>query len=136
MATLTKADVLGAPAASGVAPRKVPVPAWGGDVFVRKLDATERMALECHESDTADNESRLAKAEKRPYDWKRVSVATRLRAVAACLCDEKGVPLFEVVDEGVAALGVKDGDSVDRLYVVAADFNGLGVRAVEQLLGN
>ena len=90
----------------------VPVPEWGGDVFVKTLTGTERDAFE---DAYAENKMK----------------AFRCRFLVLTLCDDKGQRLFE--DADVAELGKKSSVVINRLFEAAWKHNAFTNEAVESL---
>jgi hypothetical protein len=90
----------------------VPVPEWGGDVFVKTLTGTERDAFE---DAYAENKMK----------------AFRCRFLVLTLCDDKGQRLFE--DGDVAELGKKSSVVINRLFESAWKHNAFTNEAVESL---
>ncbi len=90
----------------------VPVPEWGGDVFVKTLSGTERDAFE---DAYAENKMK----------------AFRCRFLVLTLCDDKGQRLFE--DGDVAELGKKSSVVINRLFESAWKHNAITNEAVESL---
>lgn len=102
-------------AADDLKREEVPVPEWGGSVFVRMLTGAERDRLE---ADILENPGRNVRA----------------RIVAACACDDAGKLLFGAAD--LAALGSKSGSALDRIFARAARLNRITKKDVEELEGN
>ena len=119
MTGLTKEQILGA---NDAEPVSVPVPEWGGTVYVRPMSAGER--------DRWEGEL-LARTEKRKEGI--AAAVENLRAVflAKCLCDESGKLLFGPDD--LAALAGKSYRAIDRAYDVAQSINGLSEADVKEL---
>lgn len=123
MAVLTRDAIL----AAADLPRKlVPVPEWGGEVWVRTLPGTERDAFEAS----------LWKAKGRGRNRETVRDATNYSAKLAALaiCDEQGKRLFSEVD--VAALARKSSAALNRVVGEAMALNGMTEDAVEDAEGN
>ena len=90
----------------------VPVPEWGGDVFVKTLTGTERDAFE---DAYAENKMK----------------AFRCRFLVLTLCDDAGQRLFE--DGDVGELGQKSSVVINRLFEAAWKHNAFTNEAVESL---
>lgn len=90
----------------------VPVPEWGGDVYIKTLSGTERDAFE-----DAYSENRMKQF--------------RVRFLALTLADEAGERLF--ADADVEALGKKNSVVINRLFDIAWKHNALSNDAVESL---
>ena len=110
MNILTKEAIL---AADDLPREIVPVPEWGGDVYVRTMNGTDRDAFE---ASLIGKEGRLENV--------------RARLVSLAVCDESGSRLFG--DADVAALGAKSAKALDRVFAVAQRLNGIGAEQVEQ----
>lgn len=94
---------------------EVPVPEWGGSVFVRELAADERDLLE------------LA--------WEKTQRKNfRARLVLATACDENGVDLFKMED--LLAVSKKESTAVSRICEVAFKVNRFTKEDVEDLAKN
>lgn len=117
--SLTKDQIL---KAADLQPVKVPVPEWGGDVFVRALNAGERDRFEA---------SLFAGA-----GGSRKQDLTNLRAklVVLCCVDDSGKRLF--ADTDVDAVSAKAGAAVDRVFVAAQKLNGMTSVEVEAAAKN
>jgi hypothetical protein len=98
----------------------VDVPEWGAgaQVKVRVLSGAERDAWET--SLPEHKEDRM--------------VNIRARLCAACMVDEAGLPLFG--PEQIAALGMKSGAVLDRIFDAAQRINGLRKEDVDALEKN
>lgn len=93
---------------------RVHVPEWGGDVFLRSMDARDR--------DAFDAALHAQGGDGYPSNF-------RASVVAATLCDEHGARLFR--DDQAELLGRKSATAVTRLFDVAARLNGLTQGAIE-----
>ena len=94
---------------------RVPVPEWGGEVFVRGMNGADK--------DAWDNfVVELAKAPGK----------ADIRAFLASLtiCDEEGDALFTAED--IAALSKKSAAALDRVFDVATRLSPLGAQARER----
>lgn len=105
MNILTKDAIL---AADDLPREIVPVPEWGGDVYVRTMSGTDRDAFE---ASLIGKEGRLENV--------------RARLVSLTLCDEAGSRMF--TDSDITALGGKSAQALDRVFAVAQRLNGIGV---------
>ena len=94
----------------------VPVPEWGGSVYVRTMTGTERDGVE---------------AASIGNDWRR---GFRARLAVATVCDEQGNALFTAAD--IEALGRKSSAALDRIFEVACRLNKLGAADVNELEKN
>lgn len=119
MAALSREAIL---AVEDIKREQVPVPEWGGDVFVRGLTGTERDAFETSLW-TGDGEGKKFKAEN-----------IRAKLLVRSLVDESGQRLFR--DEDEAALGGRNAAVLDRLFDVAQRLSGLGKKDVENAVKN
>ena len=102
-------------AADDMGLKKVTVPEWGGDVYIRVMSVGER-----------DNYERL-------WMGKRETGVENFRTeyLARVLCDEKGDLLFS--REQTAALAKKSGAVMGRLFDEAMKHNRMTEEDVEQL---
>lgn len=98
---------------------KVPVPEWGGEVFVRTITGAER---DKWESTLSDAKGKLSLEN------------VRARLLALCICDDKGNPIFNPVD--AVTLGRKSARALDRVFAVARKLNGIGKEELEDLAKN
>ena len=86
--------------------REVPVPEWGGSVFVRTISADARDRFEVAFAD------------------KCKTGGVRALLVAEALCDESGKLLGPTPAE-IAALGHKAAGPMDRVFEAAMQLNGM-----------
>jgi hypothetical protein len=107
---LSKAKILSANDTKVSEP--IPVPEWGGDVYVRTLSGAERDAFE---DSYAENKMK----------------AFRCRFLVLALCDESGERLF--ADSDVAELGKKSSIVINRLFEASWKANAFTSEAVESL---
>lgn len=90
---------------------KVPVPEWGGHVFVRVLEGHERDHFELSMGPSRAN--------------------IRARLAVMCMCDESGERIFS--DDDALELGRKSGNALDRIFAEATKLNRITKAEVEQL---
>lgn len=95
--------------------KHVPVPEWGGDVYVRVMTAGERDAFEAAQGEDAHKDLRA-----------RLAVAT--------VCDSDGNLLFTAAD--VPAVTAKSARALDRIFAASARHNGITAADVEELRKN
>jgi len=100
---------------------KVPLPEWGGDVWVRTMTGAER----------DDYEQEYLDAKKKAGD--RVP-NLRARLLVRTVCDEQGKPLLSQND--VDELGQQSADVLSKLFTVASRLNGLSKSDAEELEKN
>jgi hypothetical protein len=94
---------------------EVPVPEWGGSVWVRTLTASERDQLE--------------------MSWEQTKrVHFRARLVYYCACDEEGKTLFR--PEDLAVIGAHSTAAVSRICDVAFRLNKFTKDEIEELEKN
>src|SRR5690349_15146048 len=99
---------------------EVPVPEWGGSVFVKTMSGTERDAFE----------EGIVEARKSGTEL----VNIRARLAVYVVCDKTGARLF--TDDDAEALGKKSGKALDRIFSVAQRLSGIGDSDVAELEGN
>lgn len=90
----------------------IPVPEWGGDVYIKTLSGLERDAFE------------------ESYQEQKMR-AFRVRFLVLTLCDDSGERLF--VDGDYDALGKKSSVVINRLFEKAWSHNAFTSEAVESL---
>ena len=116
MTVLTRQQIL---SADDLKSKRVKVPEWGGDVFVRELTAAER----------DEYESSIVKT-----DGLDVTVnATNMRAklVSMSVVDKDGKRLFTAKD--VVKLGEKSAAVIDRIVDVSRRLSRIGPAELEEL---
>lgn len=98
---------------------EVPVPEWGGTVFVSVMSGRARDAWEAG----------LVNADREPvFDDMSAKLA------AACITDAEGRLIFTAED--VAALSEKSAAALHRIVAVARRLNRLGAQGLEDAKGN
>lgn len=113
---LTKDEIL----AADDRPRKlVPVPEWGGEVYVQTMSGKARDLWEA---------SIVTSTGKPNLEDMRAKLA------AACIVDENGGTLFTEAD--IPALSRKSAAALDRVVKVAQVLNRLSGADLEELKGN
>lgn len=100
----------------------VEVPEWGGVVYVRSLNGTERDAYEAAMV-------RLG-VDGKPKEVRLQNMRARLCALS--ICDTEGKRLFAEAD--VETLGKKNAAALQRVFNVAQRLSGLTKRDVDELL--
>jgi len=99
--------------------KKVNVPEWGGEVYIRVMTGIERDRWEIA-------------ATSAMKDTQTLNIRATLCAI--CICDDKGKRLF--TDEQAQALGEKSSLALGRVFEVARHLNRLTDRDLEELEGN
>lgn len=109
MSVLTRDQIL----QDDVAPtlELVPVPEWGGEVYVGILSGKQRDRFEA------------------AYNSSKSKDSTRALFAAFAIRDEANRPLFSEAD--VAALGEKSGVALDRVFKAAFRLNKMGEAELE-----
>jgi hypothetical protein len=88
--------------------QEVPVPEWGGSVYVREISGRDRDRFEA---------SLVDKSKPEMFD------NARARFVAIVACDAAGKPLFS--DADVAQLGELSAAALDRIFDAGRKLNGM-----------
>ena len=99
--------------------KKISVPEWGGDVFIRTMSGTERDSWEMYAGHQLE---------------KKGNVNIRAKLAVITLCDESGKRLF--ADQQLDKLSSKNGKALDRVYSESLKLNKLTDEEVEQLEKN
>jgi hypothetical protein len=94
---------------------EVDVPEWGGSVWVRTMEATQRDAFEAQQL-------------KEPFK------DVRARLVAATVCDASGALLFS--DADIPSLSRKSAKALDRIFAVSTKLSGLTKEDIDELKKN
>ena len=97
----------------------VPVPEWGGEVYVKGMDGTERDAFEASIVEQ--------RGKKTSVNMSNV----RAKLAAQTICDENGQRLFN--DADVKALGKKSASALQRVFEVAQRLSGIGDSDIKEL---
>jgi hypothetical protein len=116
MKTLNRDDILGA---SDIVTELVPVPEWGGDVYVKGMTGAERDKFE----------SGIVEQRGKSQSINMANVRAKLASLT--VCDEKGKRLFTEAD--VQALSQKSAAALQRVFSVAQRLSGIGDADVEEL---
>ncbi len=116
--TLSKKDIL---TADDLKREIVPVPEWGGDVWVRGMNGAERDKFESGIVEMRGKEQTLNMAN------------VRAKLASLTLCDEEGKRLFS--EQDVQALSQKSATALQRVFSVAQRLSGIGDDDVEELAG-
>jgi len=103
----------------------VPVPEWGGDVYVKNLSGSEREEYES---------SLYVMDNGKPVVSVRSMASAKLRLCALSLCDDKGGRIFDIKE--VAELGKKSSTAIDRVYDAILEVSGLSKEIVAELEKN
>jgi len=117
MTTLKRDDIL---KVQDIQTELVHVPEWGGDVYVKGLDGTERDLFEASFVENRGKGNTRIKLEN-----------IRAKLVALTACDENGERLFASKD--AEALGKKSAAALQRVFEVAQRLSGLTPDDVEEL---
>jgi hypothetical protein len=113
---LTAEDILNA---DDIQLERVPVPEWGGDVFVKATNGKEFSGLQ-------------AQIIERKGNNQRVNLENiQAKLVAICVCDESGKRLFN--QKQVDLLAGKSSAALQRVFKVAQRLSGLGDDEIEGL---
>ncbi len=112
---LTKEKVLNA---NDLPVQEVPIPEWGGSVFVRTMMGDERDAFEV----AAMNGDGINR------------VNFRARLAVATVVDADGERMFDASD--MVKLGKKSAAALDRIMFVALKMNRMSPSDVEDMVGN
>ena len=116
---LTRDSILGT---DDIIVERVPVPLWGGDVFVRSLTAAERDDFESTLMVTKTTRNKRGKNVK-DRDLNMKNARAKLVQLTVCKSDTDKSQMFTTDD--VISLGKKSGASLDLIYDVAARLAGI-----------
>lgn len=106
--SLTRDAILGA---QDIKTEEVPVPEWGGSVFVRGLTAAQR--------DSFEASMFVGEGDDRKFSAENI----RAKLLVRCLVNEAGERLF--ADNEDEVLGAHSGAVLDRLFTVAQRLSGI-----------
>lgn len=116
MSVLNREDILGA---DDILIEQVPVPEWGGDVFVKGMTGSERDQFEAGVISID--------GEKQRVDMRDI----RAKLCSKSICDEDGKKLFSTAD--VKELSQKSAVALQRVFKVAQRLSGITDDDVEEL---
>lgn len=119
MAVLDRKKIL---EANDLTSKTVPVPEWGGEVIIKMMTGTER--------DLFEDSLFEGRGKDRKSNYKNL----RAKLLSMCLVGEDGKRIFS--DKDVDSLGNKSAKSLDKLYTLAAELNGIGAKEEEELTKN
>lgn len=120
MASLKRNQIL---EADDIKVELVPVPEWGGDVYVKGLNGTERDKFEASTVTVTRGGRQKQNLE---------NLRARLIVLTVIDPDDNGLPLFTEAD--VAKLGKKSAVALDRVFTVARKVSGLNQEDIEELV--
>ena len=118
MSSLKRDDIL---AVKDIQIELVPVPEWGGEVYIKGMSGLERDAFEASIIEQKGNKQKVNMAN------------VRAKLAAQTLCDEEGNRLFN--DADIKELGKKSASALQRVFEVAQRLSGIGDADVEELAG-
>ena len=118
MSTLKRDDIL---KAQDIKIELVPVPEWGGDVYVKGMTGRERDQFEASLVEMRGGRTTHIKLEN-----------VRAKLVALTTCDESGERLFTSKD--AEELGKKSASALQRLFEVSQHLSGLTPADVDELV--
>jgi hypothetical protein len=107
--------------------KKVEIPEWNDFVYIKKISAKERVQLVKNSTKVEGKEVSLDQDN---------FMNTIVQTVQVVLCDEKGVRLFDDSIEDFDMLNEKEGAILERLFDEITAFNGMGIEAENEALGN
>lgn len=100
----------------------VPVPEWGGDVYVRSLTAAER--------DQFEASLIVQRGKQQEINLKNA----RAKLAVLAICDEQGQRIFS--DADLAEMGKKSAGALQRVWIVAQRLSGITDEDMEELTKN
>lgn len=115
---LNKSDIL---QASDIKTELVPVPEWGGDVYVKGMTGAER--------DKFEASIVTMKGTNQTVNMANV----RAKLASMTICDETGKRLFS--DLETSELAKKSASALQRVFKVAQKLSGIGEDDVKELAG-
>ena len=124
---LTRDDIL---AADDLKIKIEDVPEWGGSVGVRMMSGFERDEFEAEISKRSPG----LDAEGKPLAGRIDMKGVKALLVSLTVVGDDGKPMFTTAD--IPALNGKAAAPIDRLFEVASKLNGIGDKAVKELMGN
>lgn len=121
MALLNRDQILGA---DDLQRELVPVPEWGGEVYVRVMTGEEKEWWEASLFNDDGEQNSIKENIKN----------MRAKLAVASVCDEQGTSLFCLAD--MLLLSKKSSTALDRVYDVAKRLNKISKEEEETLLKN
>jgi hypothetical protein len=118
MAILSKKEIL---TADDLARELVPVPEWGGEVYVRGMTGAERDKFE----------SGIVEQRGKSQSLNMANIRAKLASLT--ICDETGQRLFTEAD--VQALSAKSAAALQRVFEVGQRLSRIGADDVKELAG-
>jgi hypothetical protein len=115
---LTKGDIVGV--MKKVQVKKIPVPEWGGEIFVKVMTASENDSFE------------LAAYDKKSPTFGKIRAGLCVR----CICDEQGNRLFSDDPGEIESLGEGNGNAIERIFDAARKLNKKSEKEIEELEKN
>jgi hypothetical protein len=112
---LTRDEIIAAIAARKAEVDTVPVPEWGGDVFIRRLDANDLEATGLLDGGSGANAAKMA-----------------VQLMIICVAAEDGTPLFTEDDRDL--LAGAEFPIVLRVFAEVAKINGLSNEELEEAM--
>lgn len=106
------------------ATKQIHIPEWDADVFVRRISGMERDELEVEALDKRTMEPSV-----------NTMIGYRAKCAAVFLSDESGNRLFSEPDDW-KELRDMDGSAINRIAIEGRKFNGMTVKAIEDLEKN
>lgn len=97
--------------------KKIDVPEWGGEIYVREMTGIESLEFDAWLADNKDNKKVLA------VGWHPLMVTL-------CACDDKGERLFSMAD--FEAIRKKNKTVLERIADAAIKLNKLGADDLEE----
>ena len=116
MSALKRDDILNV---KDIVIEMIPVPEWGGDVYVKGMSGIERDAFEAAIVETRGKKTKVNMSN------------VRAKLAAQTICDENGERLF--TDADIKELGKKSASALQRVFEVAQRLSGIGDDAVKEL---
>ena len=116
MSVLKRDDIL---QAEDIKTELVPVPEWGGDVYVKGMNGAER--------DKFEGSLVILRGKDKQMNMTNI----RAKLASMTICDDKGKRLFNEND--VQALSQKSAAALQRVFVIAQKLSGISDDDIEEL---
>lgn len=108
---------------------EVPVPEWGGVVFLKPLTNGERSAWE-----NALNVGDAAFRKNKGEGFSNSTLRMKESLLVIAICDENGKQVFD--EHQIGALSKKNSGVIDRLYLIIQRLNALTEKDLEDIAKN